>query len=338
MNGSKFLVVGENIHATRTFKVGGKNVVETKEGFVIPFSVGQEGRQLPIPSRFTNSDDWAAGKVKHCCVALWQGQYGDAGGRTAGRAYLQALAREQEAGGAVYLDVNVDEFSTDAEERARAMRWAVQTIQEATRVPVSVDSSHLDILRAGLEVCDRRRGRPMVNSVSLERKPAIELAREFDAVVIASAAGETGLPCTVEERMNNFRRLWNLLKEAGFADEAVFLDPLVLPISVDPGNGKSFLETVSQARKTYGPAVHIVAGLSNVSFGMPNRKLINQVFAWLAVEAGADGGIVDPSQINGKILASLDPQTEAFRLARDLLLGQDEFGMNFIAASREGRI
>jgi len=75
-----------------------------------------------------------------------------------------------------------------------------------------------------------------------------------------------------------------------------------------------------------------------VSFGMPKRKYINQAFAWLAVEAGADGGIVDPSQINAGILSSLDTSAEWFLLTRALLLGEDDFGMNYITACREGTI
>jgi len=78
--------------------------------------------------------------------------------------------------------------------------------------------------------------------------------------------------------------------------------------------------------------------LSNVSFGMPARKLINQVFAYLAVEAGGDGGIVDPLQINAEKLQSLDTKAGPCQLARALLLGTDDFGMNFIAAHREGKL
>ena len=178
----------------------------------------------------------------------------------------------------------------------------------------------------------------MVNSVSLERLAAVEVAREFNAVVIASAAGEKGLPSNNEERLQNVGNLMAHLRKSGFDAAAIHVDPLVFPISTDGNNGKAFLETVESVRRSYGKDIHIVAGLSNVSFGMPNRKLINQVFAWLAVEAGADGGIVDPLQINADILRKLDTQSEAFKLAKDLLLGADEFGMNYIAASREGKI
>ena len=95
---------------------------------------------------------------------------------------------------------------------------------------------------------------------------------------------------------------------------------------------------MSQVRKVYGPEIHIVAGLSNISFGMPNRKLLNQVFTWLAIEAGADGGIVDPLQINTMVLEKLDKESTVFNLAKALLTGQDEFGMNYISACRDGTI
>lgn len=336
---SRFIAVGENIHCTRIYKVGGKYVKAEKKGrYVINYMADGEIRYLPIPSVFTESADWEAGKVKHCAVAIWQGNYGDESGKTAAIDYLQSLAKDQEAAGAIYLDINVDEFSTDVEERVRLMRWTVGVAQQAVSIPMSIDSSNIDILRAGLEACDQSRGRPMVNSVSLERVDAIETAAEFNAVVVASAAGKKGLPSTTEERLANLDVLMPKLAAAGFKAKDIHVDPLVFPISTDGNNGKSFLDAVSAIRKKYREDIHIVAGLSNVSFGMPNRKLINQVFSYLAVETGADGGIVDPLQINADILRSLDTESESFKMTRALLLGEDEFGMNFIAASRDGTI
>lgn len=338
--GSRFVIVGENIHCTRIFKVEGKNVEDQGQGrFAIRYSsAGGKPAALPVPKRFTELDAWRDGKVKHCAVAAWQGMYGDAAGRAAGKDYLETLARKQKAAGADYLDINVDEFSTDVEERVAVMKWMVGVVQAAVDTPVSVDSSNLGILEAGLLAADPKRARPMVNSVSLERADAVGLAAKHGAVVIASAAGESGLPGSVAERMANLDKLMARLKKAGFEAGAIHVDPLVYPISTDPLNGKHFLDTVSAARNAYGPDIHVVAGLSNVSFGMPKRSLINVVFTHLACEAGADGGIVDPLQINRKVLAELDTRSGEFELARDLLLGNDEFGMNFISAARSGAI
>ncbi len=337
MHIDSFISVGENIHCTRIFKVGGAFCKPLPEGGHAIFYETPQGRKhLPVPAEFTGRADWQAGKVKHCAVAIWQGVYGEGRDQAAAVDYLQHLARRQEADGATYLDINVDEFSTDVGERVRLMRWAVEIIQQAVAIPMSIDSSNTDILQAGLSACDRARGRPMVNSVSLERTDAVALAREANAVVIASAAGAEGLPNTTEERMVNMDAIHRQLEAAGFAPSAIHFDPLVFPISTDGENGIRFLNTCRALRAQYGPDVHIVAGLSNISFGMPARKLINQVYTWLACEAGADGGIVDPMQINTGVLNGLDPAAEPFRLAKALLLGADEYGMEYIAAAREG--
>lgn len=335
---SKFIAVGENIHCTRIYKVGGKFCKETEGRYVIEYTVGGEIRQLPVPEPFTQNADWEAGKVKHCAVAIWQGNYGEDAGKAAAVDYLSHLASRQEANGATYLDVNVDEFSTDVEERVKLMSWTVDVVQKASSLPVSVDSSNTQILKAGLEACDSSRARPMVNSVSLERLDAIPVAEEFGAVVIASAAGEKELPSTTEGRMANLEALIPKLKNAGLAVSDIHIDPLVFPISVDGNNGNGFYEACRAIRETYGPEVHNVAGLSNISFGMPNRRLINQVFTYLCVEAGADGGIVDPIQINVDALNALDPESEGFKVAKALLTGEDDFGMNYIMASRDGTI
>ncbi len=334
-----FIAVGENIHCTRIYKVGGKFAKEQADGsWAVCYRAGDEARTLPIPNVFVGGGDWENGKVKHCAVAIWQGVYGEGDAQAAGIDYIQQLAKRQEASGASYLDINVDEFSTDVEERVKLMKWTVDIAQGAVSIPMSIDSSNEDILKAGLEACDTERGRPMVNSVSLERQDAIAVAAEHNAVVIASAAGEEGLPANTDERMENLDRLIPMLKEAGFGDADLHIDPLVFPISVDGNNGNGFLDAVAMIREKFGSDVHIVAGLSNVSFGMPGRKLINQVFTYMAVEKGADGGIVDPMQINADVLNGMDPEAEGFKLAHDLLTGQDDFGMNYITASREGKL
>jgi 5-methyltetrahydrofolate--homocysteine methyltransferase len=252
--------------------------------------------------------------------------------------YLQYLARRQEQADASFLDVNVDEFSTDIAERCRAIQWVAEVVQATASIPLSIDSSNPAILRAGLSVCDPRRGRPMVNSVSLERQDSIPVAAEFKAVVIASAAGEKDLPSNTDQRLGNIRRLMPLLDQVGIRGGDVYVDPLVFPVATDSNNAQSFIESVCAIRKAYGPDIHISGGLSNVSFGMPARKLINQVFTWLVVEAGGDSGILDPLQMNAKILAAVDTTTDSFRLAKALLTGEDLFGVDFITAHREGTL
>ena len=339
MNISEFIAVGENIHCTRIYKVDGKYARPQADGrYAIEYTVDGESRAMPVPDHFMNNADWEAGKIKHCAAAIWLGNNGNEEEKAAGIDYLQAAAKKQVSTGATYLDINVDEFSTDIEERVKLMRWVIGVIQDTVDIPISVDSSNLDILKAGLEACDKSRGRPMLNSVSLERPEAIELAAKHEAVIIASVAGEKDLPANSDERLQNLSVLMPKLRDAGFKDEHIHVDPLVFPISTDGTNGTGFLESVTAIRENYGNDIHIVAGLSNISFGMPCRKLINQVFTWLCVKAGADGGIVDPLQISVDSLNSMDLDSEKFRLAKELLLGEDDYGMNFITASREGKL
>lgn len=334
-----FIVIGENIHCTRVLKRGGNLVAKGSDGREsIIYEIEGTKRGMPIPDGFLKSADWENGKVRHCAAAIWQGMHGQGAGREAGVEYLQNLVRRQEKTGATFLDINVDEFSMDLQERVKAMEWTAALVQKASTLPLSIDSANVEIMRAGLRACDRGRGRPMVNSISLERLALLDVLKEYQPAVVASAAGEKELPATVAERLNNLARLIPQLTARGIELAWVHVDPLVYTISTDPNNGTIFLESVTAVRKAYGPAIHIIGGLSNVSFGMPCRKLINQVYAWLVVEAGGDGGIVDPLQINVGILRALDTRSESFRLAKALLKGEDEFGMNFIAAHREGKL
>jgi 5-methyltetrahydrofolate--homocysteine methyltransferase len=146
------------------------------------------------------------------------------------------------------------------------------------------------------------------------------------------------MPSNQEERVANVDRLLALLTKEGMSLGDVYLDPLVFPVSVDPGNGRMILESIEELRKKHGAAIHFAPGLSNISYGMPNRKLINQVFTHLCVQRGLDGGIVDPLQINDAALAGLDEGSEPFRLTRAFLLGEDQFGMNYITAVRAGKL
>ena len=165
MSIEKFIAVGENIHCTRIYKVGGKFCVENDGQHVINYISASGPASLPVPDNFVGDASWESGKVKHCAVAIWQGINGDAAGKAAGVDYLQSLARRQEAAGAAYLDINVDEYSTDVEQRIELMKWTVDVVQQACTIPVSVASSNIDILAAGLTAADKQRGRPMVNSV-----------------------------------------------------------------------------------------------------------------------------------------------------------------------------
>ncbi|MFW6146323.1 MAG: dihydropteroate synthase [Planctomycetota bacterium] len=334
---SHFIAIGENIHCTRIVKREGKHAVRLPDGReVIRFAYEGEARELPIPPNWGEiSPAFEEGKVKHVAVALYQATEGDAADVAAD--YLCSVARRQIDGGAAFLDVNVDEYANDPARRAEAMTWLVSFLAERFDTPLSIDSSDAGVIVTGLKACRDEAGPHMVNSASLERPDAVAVAAEHGANVVASAAGAETMPSTPDERLANFETLVALLDNAGIPRDKVFLDPLVFPLSTDPAHGEHFLETTRRAKAQF-EGVHLCGGLSNVSFGMPQRKLLNMVFTWLCVEAGTDSGIVDPAAMPIAAIEGLDPQSQPFQLARAFLLGEDMYGMAFIAAYREGRL
>ena len=331
-----YISVGENIHCTRVKLSTGKFVQTLGDGSkALVFKDEGTSCLLPIPASIVDGDDWQAGRVRHVAVAVQQGLYGDTAQQLAGSRYVAALAKEQEAHGSWFLDLNVDEFSTDRPEKIRAIQWVAKVVQQASALPLSIDSSDPEILAAGLAACDPSKGRPLINSVSLERASFIPIAAKAGAAVIAGATGENSMPQSVAERLENLGALLEKLRAAGIALADIYLDPLVYPASVDVGNSVMMIEAVRRLRALYGKDIHFAPGLSNISYGFPKRIVINQVFARLCLDAGCDGGIVDPAQINDKTLANLDFADDSYRLARELLLGNGEYGMNYITAFRD---
>ena len=146
------------------------------------------------------------------------------------------------------------------------------------------------------------------------------------------------MPQDANERVANVRKVMEAVISAGIPLSDVYIDCLVFPISVSPKYGRDYLDAVSEIRDLYGPEVHITGGLSNVSFGLPMRKLINDTFIYLSLEAGIDTGIIDPVQSNIAEIFNLDVDSEPVRLAREMLLGEDEFCVNYLKAWRAGRL
>jgi len=120
--------------------------------------------------------------------------------------------------------------------------------------------------------------------------------------------------------------------------ERPVVDPLIIPIGVDPSAGTAYLDAVSTIRERFGDDIHITGGISNISFGLPARRIISDVFLDLCVQAGHDSGIIDP--VAAKVEAALNPDREAesYKLAAAMLTGEDAFGMKFIEAFRAGAL
>ncbi len=339
MDAKSFIVVGENIHCTRIVKRNGKRAITLENGReAVTFKYKGEDRLLPIPTNWGKvSPAFDQGKVKHGALAIHQAMNGDAAAKRDGEDYLCWMAERQIKTGATFLDVNVDEFSTDKGAVLDAMKFVVEFLGSRYDTPLSIDSSDAETLETGLALCRRDIRPPLLNSVSLEREDAVDLVVEFNADAIVNAAGKSGMPCGVEDRMTNLSQIIKILVDRGVDVQRLHIDSLVLPISTDPMNGQYFMQATEQAVKQF-PGIHANGGLSNISFGMPNRKLLNMTFVRICTDIGLDGGIIDPVSMSAADIAAMDVESEPFKLAQAVLTGEDMFGMEYIAASRDGRI
>ena len=346
-----FVIIGENVHATRSFARLGKNLVTVDGVESVAFKdvTGAE-RTCPISTPVAESAEFAKNKVKHIRNALLLGLAGDKvldakltgdvsdEAAQAGRDYLIAAAIRQQRNGAHYLDVNVDEMSPDEGVRVLAMEWLVKLLEGAVGVPLSLDSSSIPVLEVGFHVSAKPQGALMLNSASAERPEALDLAAANGAAVVLSAAGIGGLPSTVAGRIENANAIFAAALERGIAPADCHIDLLVLPVGVDSESANTFLGAARQFRADHGPEVRLTGGLSNVSFGLPNRKLVNDAFLALAMDAGVDSGIVDPNVVDPARVRAMDRSGKPFQMASDVLTGVDMFAMEYLTAHRAGEL
>ena len=332
-------VIGENIHCTRVALRKGKRIAERDGAEAILYRTADgEERALPVTEESKRTKDYEEGRVKHVQVAIETAMGTAAGDPAEGMRYIEALVRHQELAGAAFLDLNVDEMSPKLAVQTGAMTWLAATVQGLTDLPLSIDSSSVDVIRAGLKAIAPAQARPMLNSASLERLEALDLARAHDCRVVVTAAGERGMPDGAEARVANASRMVEAALAKGFAIGDLYIDPLVFPISVDSGFGRHCLDAIRALRARFGGDIHITGGMSNVSFGLPARKLLNDIFVLLAIEAGADGGILDPVASPAEAILAIDREDPRYRLAEDVMLGRDEHCMAYIRAWRKGRL
>jgi 5-methyltetrahydrofolate--homocysteine methyltransferase len=337
-----FIIIGENIHCSRVVSRDGARGGRTPDGRPALRFPGPHGTDIyiPLPDATLESSEYrVSGRIKHVMAAVRVGLSGGPDAESAA-AYVRWMAQRQVERGAAYLDLNVDEIDHDVDGRLDAMIWLVKAVGPTSRVPLSIDSSDAAVLQAGLDAIDPTWASglpPLINSASVERPEVLDLCRERGSPVVLSCTGTT-MPTSTDDRIERAEEIVSLALDRGLARSALFVDPLVIPIGVDPDAGNAYLEAVRAIRARFGPDIHITGGVSNVSFGLPARRLIGDVFLDLCVQAGHDSGIVDP--VAADIPAALAPErsAEAYRLAAEMLTGVDAFGVEFIDAYRSGRL
>ncbi len=231
---------------------------------------------------------------------------------------VQSEALKQVEEGAHILDVNVGISGID---EPRMLRDAILAIREVTDAPLCIDSALPAALQSGLEACD---GKALVNSVNGEREKlskVLPLVKSYGAAVIGLTMDDDGIPGEATKRLEIARRIVERAEQEGIPREDVIIDPLAMAISADERAGKETLRALQLIRDELG--VNQTLGLSNISFGLPERPSINSVFLAMAVLSGLTCPIADPTlwEIRRAIFIA------------DLLLGKDEFCMNYLAAS-----
>jgi 5-methyltetrahydrofolate--homocysteine methyltransferase len=236
--------------------------------------------------------------------------------------FIRDLARRQAENGADWLDVNA---GTHPDREGDDLLWLIELVQEETDVPLCLDSANPRALESAI---GKVKETPMVNSISGEPdrlNNILPLVAEHGCGVIALAMDGKKIPDSAGDRMAVVRRIFEATREAGVADDRVYVDPLVMTLATNIESANVTLDAIRAVRAEF-PEAHVCLGLSNVSFGLPARALVNRTFLVLATAAGMDTAIVDPG----------DARLRATLLATEMVLGRDRHCLNFTRAYRQG--
>ncbi len=205
------------------------------------------------------------------------------------REAIQQLARKQAEAGAAYIDLHV---GTAWLRPSEIMVWLVETVQAAVSTPLALDSRRLEVMEAGLRVC---RNPAMINSTSGEKEKVdrfMNLAARYGAAIVGITMDEQGIPPHAVGRVATAKRIMDFADIYGISRDRLYLDPVVLPLKFSQSQGPIILETIRQIAREKNPP-HILVGLSNVSQGMKERKLIHRTFLAMAAACGLDAALAD---------------------------------------------
>lgn len=228
---------------------------------------------------------------------------------------IRTEARNQDEAGAHTLDVNVGVPDID---EPLAMKRAIFSVNENCQLPLVIDSSYTQGIEEGLKAID---GKALINSVSGEDKKLkqiLPLASRYGGALVALALDDKGIPQTALERVKIIEKIVIAATDLGIKKEDLLVDCLALTISADMSSGQVTLDTIKMIKKELG--LPTVLGLSNISFGLPRRGLVNSYFLSMAMEAGLDAAIMNP--MNKAMMESY--------YSTEMLLGRDKRGQTFI--------
>lgn len=203
---------------------------------------------------------------------------------------IKKLAVDQHEAGANYIDVNAGIF---VGQEAGYLQWLVKTVQGAVDAPCCIDSPDPKAIENALSV---HKGTAMINSISLEKdryNALLPVVAGTDLKVVALCMSDEGMPETTEDRVKIADQLINDLVKNNIPLDNIYVDPLVQPVSTKSTFGDEFLNAVDEIMTRF-KGVHTICGLSNISYGLPLRQMLNQTFAVMAVARGLDALIINP--------------------------------------------
>jgi len=220
--------------------------------------------------------------------------------------------------GADVLDVNVGVAGLD---QVKMLPIALKTVMDAVDVPISIDSNNPEALDAALKLY---KGKPLINSITGEEKAMaslLPLVKEYGTAFIGLTMDDEGIPTDVDKRVAIAHKIVDRAVSMGIPQEDVIIDCLVMTVATDHTAAAATQEAIRRVRAELGQ--NITAGVSNVSFGLPERDVINSTFLALLIAAGVNCPIVDVAKVRPLVLAT------------DMLLGRDEYSARYIKAYRE---
>lgn len=234
-------------------------------------------------------------------------------------------AKKQIGSGASFIDINC---AMSLGDEVQDIDWVISILQsEIPDVSISIDSPNYLAIERALESY-RAEGKLFINSITGEDSRIdliVPLAVKHNTSLIALTMGSGGMPNSAEERFGIAKDILSKVDKRGFKAGNLYFDPLIRPISTEPEQAKEFLRSIPMIKSL---GAKTICGLSNISYGLPDRKVINSTFLAMAIQSGLDAAILDPTE--KQIVSSI--------AAAEALMCQDEYCGEYIKAFREGRL
>ncbi len=239
-------------------------------------------------------------------------------------AFIQNEAKAQVEAGCDYVDVNAGAFIG---QEIECLKWVIEVVQKAIDKPLSVDSPDPETIRKVLPLLEKP---PMINSITLEPRRLegiLPLVVETKAKVIGLCQSEDKMAESMEEKIEMAARLVEKVTAAGVPIDDLYIDPLIYPISTNQQSAVHTINAIKRIMESH-PGVHTTCGLTNISYGLPERKLVNRSFLVAAIAYGLDSAILDPT--DRKLFGSLK--------AALAIMAKDDYCMEYLTAFRNNRL